>query len=148
MDGYPMQLSVGNSGSRSNWLARLSRTAGGVLSATLSILGAGIFLWGSTLAKPSLQGVLLCLGPVISFPMFLLTFRFRKLQRFTMWLDTALSIMGSFIATLLATTSGRSASRSDLADAMHSLLLPGVLLSVFVAIFVELSYQIASSREV
>lgn len=125
---------------RSGVLTKTLQVIAGICSLILSILGAGIFLWGSPISHPNAQGVLLCAGPVVSFPAFLTLFFSQKLHRVLVWLVAVVSGTGAFTATLAATTTDHPASRADITNAMHSLLLPLVLLSFAVVVLVELSY--------
>lgn len=98
----------------------------GLLSAVVSALGTGIFLWGSSLGHPNPQGVLLCVGPILSLPFFVVAFLSRDWQRWLMWLSACASFIGAFIATV----------------GMSPLRMPLVILSIVIAVLVECSYRL------
>jgi hypothetical protein len=98
----------------------------GLLSAVQSALGIGIFLWGSTLSHPDKQGVLLCLGPALSLPLFMTAFLSRRLHRWIMWLLACVSFWGAYAASLGA----------------WSLRFWPVDLAIAIAVLVECSYQL------
>lgn len=147
---HMMRPQDGVSSKRTSRLAIGMRIIGGVCSLVLSMLGGGIFLWGSPLLHPNLQGLLLCIGPIISFPAFLTLCFFRKFHKFNrilMWLVAVISGAGALAATLTATKSDHPLSGADIVDAFHSLLLPTVLLSFAIAVLVEFSYWAQSSAD-
>ena len=77
----------------------------GLASGVLSLLGLGIFFWGVSLrhspSKEVWTGVLLCLGPVLSAPAFLILFISPRWHMRLMWILACASLVMTLISSLI-----------------------------------------------
>ena len=113
------------------------------LSAVASAMGVGIFLWGSTLSHPEPDVVLLCLGPALSFPLFMTALASRKWHRQIMWLLACASFIGAYLAIGITMTGHLHWKSTGSAEVIsRALQVPPVVLSIGIAILVECSYQL------
>jgi len=111
--------------------------AAALISAALTILNIGVYLFIVDLRHPDLHA-LLSLGPsILSLPLFLTVFISRKWHARMMWMLAFASFCGGYIANIK-----RGPSDGTLFAAFHALHFPPIVFSMLIAILVECSYRL------
>jgi hypothetical protein len=119
-----------------------------LISVALFALAVGIFLWGVDLEQPDwavVTGVLLCCGPILSPLAFLVVFISRRWHRSLMWLMAGLSFAMTWFAILYGGSGGKF-TMHDALLAFRVTLQPLVLLPLFLAVLVEVAYQLKENE--
>jgi hypothetical protein len=109
----------------------------GLASAILSLLGIGIFLWTVDPLHSSSNdlwtSILLCLGPILTAPAFLILIISLRWHRLVMWLLACASLTGTYLAMRVAVQRG---------TAWDAIRQPIVIFSFAIATLVEISYRL------
>lgn len=126
----------------------------GLASAILSLLGILIFFWTVDLQhSPSRDlwaGVLFCLGPVLSAPVFLIVFISPRWHLRLMWLVACASFLMTWAAIVIYRSNGRFGVNQAIAAiliACQPLVLAPFLIALVVAISNLLSHSDSTERQ-
>ena len=114
----------------------------GLTSAVLSLLAIGIFFWALDLQHSTSNdlwtGVLLCLGPILTAPAFLILIISSTWHRLVMWFLASASLAGAYLAMNMATPGGKAGV---------AICQPIVLASFAIAALVEISYHLRQTSD-